>query len=827
MRIRRLLPAAAGAILLAAVVLTAALWIALPVLTPIVAAPWLQARGIDLIDLDITRPDWRGITVAHLELTVPAAGLDLRGDDIRITWAPLPHGFRTALASVIVARLALTFDPPPTQAVVGQATPSASALDWPTALLAALPARRLEITTLTASGRIADQVLEGEGSLRAGPEDADFSGVMHADALPAPVSIHARLDRNRRIGLKVAAAHPLLIFEGSLQQTAHGPGFTGTATVDLDRIQPWLEAPAPWPSGSLDLQLSFTPGPVPALTLEPGSGGRVRVEDEDLIATFVTDLTQPLRLTFAEDILTFDAGTLPVQLEARRGTMALTGAFVIADFGINAQLDASGRVRGTGEASSLQGRGSFEVQLPLRAGAGPARLEVGANAELLVEQLTHGDLRLGSIRARSTAPFAVSAEGLLQGAELDLTIDDPARLELTASVSVTPAADVAVALGEASLPLLDNELLRGLLATLPGTLLPANLAPRSGRIAIAGAIQRSAAGDFEAALQTRWRNAGLDFAGVRIRGASGAANLRYAGDHLHIDAANTTVDRVEWTGTGGAASTILMQDLDGSASGMLDLGIKVPLLDGALAVRRIARGDVAAHGVEIDASLSGDGQQRRVAGRLHMAQAAVGVPVNDVVCGFETEDFEAWRLADCSAAILGGEVNMPRGEFDLTAGSGYLPLALTGWQLGAVLGLMQDPALDGTGILDGSLPLRLQAMTPVVEQGWLAVRPPGGVLAYVAPAHMLAGIEQPALRLTLRAVRDLRYQRLESRVDYAEDGTLTLAVNLLGSNPDIEGGRPIQLNLNVTQNLLQLLQSLRLSEDIERELQRRMQRVQP
>jgi len=825
LRTRRLLSATVGIILIMVVGLPTAVWVGFPALAPLLAASLLDARGIELIRLETGRPGLGGVTVDTLELVEASAGLSLRGDDIRIQWDHLLRGIGDGLASVIIGRLELVFDPPAAGSTRG-ATPST--VKTPTALLAGLPTRHLEITVLTATGRMAEQTFEGEGTLRAGPNDASFSGIIRADALPAPVAIRAQVRPDNQISLRVDTPQEsgtFLTVDGALSQAPAEPVFAGAAHLNLDRIQGWLAAPDPWPTGILDLQLAIALDPEPRLTLAPTSTGRIELRHDNRTIAILLALAEPLGITLRDGSLSFVTGTLPVQIEARHEALAIQGDFELAAVEIGAGLGAVARLTGAGEAFWPDGSSAFTIDLPVRAELEPLRLQFAEHAELALQDLEHHQTGLAQIRVRNSAPLDLGAEGLLVAAELVVAVDDPERLELAARLRVNPAGDIAVELDEVSLPLVDNDLL--------AMVLPATVIPRSGRVNVEGRWQRSARGVIDATLQTRWQNTGMDLTGARVRGASGAASLSGSSDMLRVASATTLIDRLEWINAEGPQTMILFEGLEGSGSGTLAVDFDTGLtlgdiaLNAKIASRAITRGEIAAQEVEVDARISGDARQPNIEGRLRMASAALGVPVNDVSCRFDSADLEVWQLSECSAAVLGGEVRLPRGDFDLATGSGYLPLAVTGLQLSAVLGLMQDPALDGTGTLDGSLPLRLKAMQPAVEQGWLAVRPPGGVLAYATAATVLAGIEQPALRLTLRAVRDLRYQRLESRVDYSEDGILTLTVDLLGSNPEIEGGRPIQLNLNVTQNLLELLQSLRFSDDIEQELQRRMQRVQP
>jgi hypothetical protein len=47
------------------------------------------------------------------------------------------------------------------------------------------------------------------------------------------------------------------------------------------------------------------------------------------------------------------------------------------------------------------------------------------------------------------------------------------------------------------------------------------------------------------------------------------------------------------------------------------------------------------------------------------------------------------------------------------------------------------------------------------------------------------------------------------------DGNSVITIQLKGNNPQFQGGRNVELNLKVEQNLLHLLRSLTISSDIE------------
>jgi hypothetical protein len=70
------------------------------------------------------------------------------------------------------------------------------------------------------------------------------------------------------------------------------------------------------------------------------------------------------------------------------------------------------------------------------------------------------------------------------------------------------------------------------------------------------------------------------------------------------------------------------------------------------------------------------------------------------------------------------------------------------------------------------------------------------------------------MALVVDTLKNFRYDMLKSKVDFGTDGILHLSASLAGSNPDFEGGRRINFNLDVEENIAALLESLRLSEDI-------------
>ena len=73
-----------------------------------------------------------------------------------------------------------------------------------------------------------------------------------------------------------------------------------------------------------------------------------------------------------------------------------------------------------------------------------------------------------------------------------------------------------------------------------------------------------------------------------------------------------------------------------------------------------------------------------------------------------------------------------------------------------------------------------------------------------------------------QALSNYQYQTLNTEVYYDDAGELRLEVQLRGTNPDMNGGQPINLNVSISDNIPTLLQSLRAGQAISDRLEERL-----
>jgi hypothetical protein len=174
-----------------------------------------------------------------------------------------------------------------------------------------------------------------------------------------------------------------------------------------------------------------------------------------------------------------------------------------------------------------------------------------------------------------------------------------------------------------------------------------------------------------------------------------------------------------------------------------------------------------------------------------------------------------------SVNLLGGRVHGRDLRYDPTRETNLLRLELEQIDLARLVSLERQE-IEATGRLHGHLPIELGARGIRVADGRLQAAAPGGVIRYRPSESVRATAEaNPNLQLVLDALGNYRYDSLDIGLDYAENGDLAARLAVTGHNPDWSSGRPINLNITVSENIPTLLRSLRLAGEVESEVEKR------
>lgn len=183
-------------------------------------------------------------------------------------------------------------------------------------------------------------------------------------------------------------------------------------------------------------------------------------------------------------------------------------------------------------------------------------------------------------------------------------------------------------------------------------------------------------------------------------------------------------------------------------------------------------------------------------------------------------------VKDFQCDVFGGAVTSPGLTIDAAKPPYRATLSLQNLDLAKILSVEQQKGLQGTGTLNGTLPVTITSRGVTVEDGVVEAQPPGGVIHYASTPESSKIISESDshLHLMAQALNNFHYTLLRVGVEYAENGTLDLSARLEGRNPDLKKSPPIHFNLTVQEHVPTLLKSLRLVEDIQDAVQKKFKR---
>lgn len=218
---------------------------------------------------------------------------------------------------------------------------------------------------------------------------------------------------------------------------------------------------------------------------------------------------------------------------------------------------------------------------------------------------------------------------------------------------------------------------------------------------------------------------------------------------------------------------------------------------------------------------------------VHVASLDVGFPVQDIDARFALAPRSIaspplLKIKKASAKLLGGVAQTGPFKLDFARDENTFMVQLEHIDLNEIVSLEQQEGLQGSGFLDGRIPIRLSREGIAVDNGRLDVRKPGGVIRYT-PTPRVASLAQSnqSVGMIVQVLRNFRYQVMNVRSDYHTKGDLKMQVHLEGSNPDWQAGKPVHLNLNLQENIPVLLRSLQLGGEITERVREHYQATPP
>lgn len=146
--------------------------------------------------------------------------------------------------------------------------------------------------------------------------------------------------------------------------------------------------------------------------------------------------------------------------------------------------------------------------------------------------------------------------------------------------------------------------------------------------------------------------------------------------------------------------------------------------------------------------------------------------------------------------------------------------ALDALDLGQIVATQNMQGLQASGSLSGAVPVVIKKGSFTVSEGQV-LDIEGGVIRYQSPMSASVDINEK-LKFTLDVLENLKYDVLKTNINY-EDGNLMLKSNIQGKNPEVAGGKRVNLNLNTEMQLLAAFETMRLKSGIEDKISTFMQ----
>lgn len=207
---------------------------------------------------------------------------------------------------------------------------------------------------------------------------------------------------------------------------------------------------------------------------------------------------------------------------------------------------------------------------------------------------------------------------------------------------------------------------------------------------------------------------------------------------------------------------------------------------------------------------------------------ASGMPVTEIQAIFRIG--QAGQILDAPL-----NVNVEQGHFSLLgstfelqpftyrsdAAKNQLRIKAARLDLARLTPLFKTEGLEINGSVEAVLPVEIGSDGVEMISGFMRQNGPGVIKYRPRDREALRRAGMPDI--VIRALENFHYDSLESDITYQKDGQLDLAIRLRGNSPTAGTERPFHLNLNVEQNLLSLLKSLRYSEVFERKIEEYMQ----
>jgi hypothetical protein len=213
-------------------------------------------------------------------------------------------------------------------------------------------------------------------------------------------------------------------------------------------------------------------------------------------------------------------------------------------------------------------------------------------------------------------------------------------------------------------------------------------------------------------------------------------------------------------------------------------------------------------------------------GQLKISFIDAGVPLENFTGSYRFEQSptgkQRLQLYSSNLDLLGGRITTLPISIDPKEPDFDTAIAVTGIDLEQLMALEQQEGLTGSGTLNGQMPISFKQGQLTIKDGQINSTPEGGWIKFVPPPAFMAMTQTtPALGIAFDAMRNMKYRSLGIELDYLPEGTALLKTHFKGHNPDWNNSQPVDLTINIEENIPKLLQALQFTDKLTETLEKR------
>jgi hypothetical protein len=191
---------------------------------------------------------------------------------------------------------------------------------------------------------------------------------------------------------------------------------------------------------------------------------------------------------------------------------------------------------------------------------------------------------------------------------------------------------------------------------------------------------------------------------------------------------------------------------------------------------------------------------------LSIARLDLGLPLRDGRVRFRITPKLVFEVEEMTWALAGGRLFARDLVIDPFAEKRSIVLQAEGIDVGQLLAHADTETVSATGKLEGRLPIEIVGGQVAIRDGLLETAAPGIIrYRHDVPVEEVRK-SRPEIALMIEALENFHYERVGMTINQEPGGEALIALQIRGKNPDLMKGKPFVLNLNLSGDLVEIVE---------------------